>query len=66
MPVLLAKVVDARVAGLEHSQPEQTQHRDQGEVERVRRRTGSHDHGQELQMRQAQRRRLGRTGGRRT
>jgi hypothetical protein len=46
--VLLTKVVDLSVAGLEHAQPEQSEHGDQGEVERIRRRPRRDDHRLEL------------------
>ncbi len=53
--VFLAEVADARSAGLEDPQAEETKHGDQGEVVDVRRQAGSADQRFELQMSQAKR-----------
>jgi hypothetical protein len=61
--VFLAEIVDVSRAGFEDPQPEQAEHRDHGEVERVGRRPGRDEHRLELQVRQAQGGRLGRNRG---
>jgi hypothetical protein len=52
--VLLAEVVDARPAGFEDPQSEQSEERDQGEVVRVGRQPGGGEQGFELQMPKAE------------
>lgn len=58
MAVFFAQVADAGCAGFEDSQPEQAEEGDQGEVVRVGRQAGVGDQGFELQMTEAERRRL--------
>jgi hypothetical protein len=58
--VLFAEVANVAAGGLEDPQPEQTQHRDQGEVEPIHGLSGRGQHGLELQMSQPEARGLGR------
>ena len=56
--VLLAEIADAGTAGLEDPQPEQAKERDEREVVRILRQPGGGDQRLELQVTQAERRRL--------
>lgn len=61
--MFLAQVGDVRPAGFEDPQAEQAQEGEQGEVVRVRGLSGGGDQSFELQVPQAEGRRLGRHGG---
>jgi len=54
--VFLAEVADVGGAGFEDPQAQEPEHRDQGEVVRVRGEAGGGEDGLELQVGQAQRR----------